>query len=149
MYHFSIQRAYHGIKPIKQQNSVFLCLYRAGRGRIDAKTTWQCPAALFTPQSCCSTMPGNRPSSELDISQPCALELGCILHVFSQKYLFMFFSLFFFFSGGGGGGENEAACIECADCVPLTKHQFRSYCCVPSSRTRTRQKNETLKCSMN
>lgn len=34
-------------------------------------------------------MPGERLSSEVDISQPCALELACILRVFSQKYLCM------------------------------------------------------------
>jgi len=58
------------------------------------------PLLLYLHLTSCSTTPGDRASSELDTSQPCALELGCILHVFSQRYLFVFF-FFTVFLGGG------------------------------------------------
>lgn len=64
-----------------QQNSALLCLYSAGRGRMNGRETWQCPAALFTPRSCCSTMAGDR-------LRNLALCSGAGLPSFSVKNLF-------------------------------------------------------------
>lgn len=101
------------LRVSSQQNSVFLCLCIAGRGRTDVKTTWQSPAALFAPQSC-STMPRDRLTSDVDFLQPCGLELGHVLHDFSPKYLFMvFFFLFLLFCFSFGGLGVGAACNGC------------------------------------
>lgn len=87
-----------------QQNSALLCLYSAGRGRMNGRETWQCPAALFTPRSCCSTMAGDRLSSE---------KFSLVLwswapFIFSQKSLFLLwsgFGLFWWDFLGDGEGD--------------------------------------------
>lgn len=100
-----------------QEIWVFLCLHIAGRSKIDRKSNLTNPCCFIYTSEWFQRKPRDKPSSEFDfseVSQPCLLELGCILQAFSQY--------FFFSSWGVGRGDGLwPACLQRTDYVPFCK----------------------------
>lgn len=113
---------------MKPTQDAFLCLRSAGSGTTNGRTTWQSPAALFTPQSGWSTMAGDRLSSEKRTLFSLLFRSRAAPFIFRKKPLFLLWGGFGLFCWGFLGRGREAVfgffgVGQSAWNVPLSEHQ--------------------------
>lgn len=111
MYNFSIQKT-HSWHQAKKTGYFRACTQLAEAEQIE-KNNLSNPCCFIYTSELFQYKPGDKASSEFDVSQPCLLELGCIPRAFSQYFFFLIFL------GVGRGDGLKPTCFEHIDQVPF------------------------------